>query len=106
MRHTLEESPVEYIETPKKQYNILKTRKGGKDSKMSKNNNTSESKAPKKYNKTRGEHIKDVIIAMLITGILAFAGGMQFANTQNEEVQSAVSKAQTATAVEKAPVKK
>lgn len=66
----------------------LTTRMGGKDSKMSKQPKV---EAPaKSYNKTRGEHVKDVLIAVLVAGIVAFIGGMQFANKQNATVDEAV----------------
>ena len=51
-----------------------------------------------KYAKTRGEHTKDLIIAILITGVIAFVGGMVFANKQDAEVKNAVSAAQQAMA--------
>jgi cell division protein FtsN len=55
---------------------------------MSKANQT---EAPAKvYNKTRGEHVKDVMIAVLVASIIAFIGGMQFANKQNATVSEAV----------------
>lgn len=60
-------------------------------------------KASRKYSKTRGEHIKDIMIAVLIAGVIAFIGGMHFANEQHAQMESAVKAAQT-TAV--APVKK
>lgn len=63
-------------------------------------------KAPKaKYSKTRGEHVKDVIIAMLVTGIIAFTGGIWFNEGKQQEIETAVKGAQTAAPVE-APVKK
>lgn len=72
-------------------------RMGGKDSKMSKNQATPE--APKvakaKYSKTRGEHIKDVVIAMLVTGIIAFIGGVSHQSSQQQAIETAVKGAQT-----------
>jgi uncharacterized protein HemX len=47
-------------------------------------------KPAKKYTKTRGEHVKDILIAVLVTGILAFIAGMYFANQQNSRITSAV----------------
>lgn len=72
-------------------------RMGGKDSKMSKNSTTPEApKAPKaKYSKTRGEHIKDVVIAMLVTGIIAFIGGVSHQSNQQQAIETAVKGAQT-----------
>lgn len=81
------------------------TRKGGKRRKMSKDTTPSK---PKRYNKSQGEHIKDIVIAVLVASIIAFMLGMRFENSQNNEVQSAVSEMQTVTAeaVEEQPVKK
>lgn len=77
-----------YIDIPE-----LKTRKGGKGNKMPNNKTTSAevSKAPRaKYAKTRGEHYKDIVIAMLVTAIIAFIGGMHFSNSQHSAINSAV----------------
>ena len=85
------------------------TRKGGKDIKpMSKTTQTASEKPAKKYAKTRGEHAKDIIIAILVTSIVAFVGGMYFQGKQNSEVKNAVSAAQQAMApkAEAAPVSK
>lgn len=68
---------------------------------MSKNQPTNE-KPAKRYTKTRGEHIKDILIAVLVTLVIGFIAGMQFANKQAAEVQSAVKAAQTTQVV--APV--
>lgn len=95
---------MDFIETPVKTPMI----RVGKGSKMSKSNQPTVTEAPKtskKYAKTRGEHFKDVIIAMLITAVIAFVGGMHFANKHNAEVQSAVKAAQAVTA-EQTAVKK
>lgn len=83
---------MDYIETP-----INPNRGGRISTKMSKpNNNQPEVKAPKaKYSKTRGEHIKDVVIAMLVTGIIAFIGGVQFQANQQKAIDTAVKGAQT-----------
>lgn len=61
----------------------------GRTRKMSKAKAT-ESAPKKRYSKTRGEHIKDIVIAVLIAGIVAFVGGVQFANGQNDRVNNAV----------------
>lgn len=97
--NSLADYPLEFEDMP------LNTRKqsGGKDSKMSKQSTTSEPKSLKKYNKTRGEHFKDIVIAVLITAITAFVLGMQFENGQNAAVDHAVTEA---TAQAQAPVKK
>lgn len=52
--------------------------------------NNKPTKEAKSYNKTRGEHNKDIVIAILITAVIAFIGGMHFANKHNAEMQSAV----------------
>jgi len=82
-----------------------KTRKSGKDNKMSKTTNENTSK--KKYSKTRGEHLKDIVIAILVTAMVGFVTGMQFANSNTADKVQAVEKAQAemATPVE-TPVKK
>jgi cell division protein FtsN len=51
-----------------------------------------------KINKRGVETVKTVVIAVLITAIIAFIGGMHFANQRNAEVKQAVSAAQTAVA--------
>lgn len=56
------------------------------------------SKPAKSYNKTRGEHNKDIVIAILITAVIAFVGGMHFSNNQHAQVAKAVT---AATAVKK-----
>ena len=61
---------------------------------MSKTTNTPDAKPAKKYAKTRGEHAKDIIIAILVTGIVAFVGGVYFANQHNAEIARAVSAVQ------------
>lgn len=63
-------------------------------------------KTPKaKYSKTRGEHFKDIVIAVLVTGIIAFVGGMVFQSKQQSAIDTAV-KAVTPSASAQAPVKK
>lgn len=66
------------------------TRKGGKDSKMSKAKQTVEAPVAKSYNKTRGEHFKDLVIVALVVGIIAFVGGMQFAKGNQAQIDKAV----------------
>lgn len=61
---------------------------------------TISTEAPKASSKkriaTRGEHAKDIIIAVLVTAVIAFIGGMHFQNAQNQQVKNAVSAAQAA----------
>ena len=83
---------MDYIETPINPYRVGRTFK-----KMS-NKPTAqpEVKAPKaKYSKTRGEHAKDIIIAMLVTGIITFIGGMTFQANQQRAIETAVKGAHT-----------
>lgn len=89
---------MEYIETPVKKLN---TRKGGKDNKMSKT--VSEPKIAKSYKKTRGEHFKDIVIAVLVTAVVAFVAGNAHADRQHKATAQAV---QQATAQAETPAKK
>lgn len=92
-----------YIATPVNPIRV------GRVKQMTKQTNTTpEVKTAKKYAKTRGEHLKDLIIVALVAGLIAFVGGMQFANKQNAEVKNAVNAAQSAIApkAEAAPVSK
>lgn len=82
------------------------TRKGGKDNKMSKESKVV-TQPTKKYAKTRGEHIKDIVIAILITGVIAFGLGVKFQSDRNTEMQNAIKQASTSSAVApEEPVKK
>lgn len=93
---------MEFIETPIQKIN---TRKGGKDIvKMSKQK-TNDTPV-KVYQKTRGEHVKDVMIAILVAGIIAFIAGMHFANKQNAKVSEAVNAVTLTQSAEAAPAKK
>lgn len=96
-----------YIDIPE----LVKPERVGRISeKMSKNNTTPTAEAPKatskKYAKTRGEHFKDMLIVALIVGIIAFVGGMHFANQQNSRVANAVKSAVAPTVSAQAPAKK
>lgn len=90
---------MEYIETP-----ITPNRVGRTFTKMSKES-TQPAPVKAKYAKTKGEHNKDLIIAILIAGIIAFIGGMTFQARQQDAITSAVKSAQTVAPAE-APVKK
>lgn len=80
---TLDSYPLQYEDlTPS-------TRKGGKDSKMSKEVKP-EVKTTRKYSKTRGEHFKDIVITILVTAIVAFVAGTMFANKQQARIDRAV----------------
>lgn len=92
--NTLDAYALEYEDQPFRK----PVRVGRTFTKMSKSNQpTPEAqKAPKaKYNKTRGEHIKDVVIAMLVTGIIAFIGGVSHQSNQQRAIDTAVKGAQT-----------
>lgn len=70
------------------------------------NNTKSEApKASKKYAKTRGEHYKDIVIAILVTAIVAFGLGAKVQADRNAEMTAAVKNAATPTA-QAAEVKK
>ena len=93
---------LEFIETPVTPYRVGRTFK-----KMSqKNQPSTEVKATKaKYAKTRGEHSKDLIIAILVSGIIAFIGGMTFQSKQQSAINTAVN-AVTPSVSAQAPAKK
>jgi len=63
---------------------------------MPKNTEVKQAKIRRVYEKTRGEHIKDIIIAVLITGVIVFVLGVRYANNQNVQLTNAVQAAQTA----------
>ena len=103
MGDILADHKLHYEDMPRKQYNKkINTRKGGKDSKMSKEQKVTEVKSSKKYAKTRGEHYKDIVIAVLITSIVAFGLGVKFQSNRNAEMQRAVESAKTTQTVEEA----
>lgn len=103
MGNTLAEYPLHFEDIPEKQHKISNTRKGGKDNKMSKANKV---EAPAKvYSKTRGEHFKDIVIAILITSVIAFVAGMSFQGKQHDAIDRAV-KAVTPSADAQVQVKK
>jgi hypothetical protein len=57
---------------------------------MSKKQEIPTAKTRKSYQKTRAEHYKDIVIAVLITGIIAFIAGAQFNAGQNNAISKAV----------------
>jgi len=89
------DTPLNYEELPEQKRTIIK-RGGHKMPKTTNNQEVKQAKTRKVYEKTRGEHIKDVIIAVLITGVVAFVLGARYANNQNAQLTSAVQAAQTA----------
>jgi len=90
---TLDDYQLEFEQMPFR----LTRLPGGKDSKMSKSNQPKVEVPAKSYNKTRGEHFKDMVIVALVVGIIAFGLGFKFNADRNTEMQSAVKAAQTAT---------
>lgn len=84
---------MDYIETPVKQPERV-----GKVKHMTKQSTTNEPKSSKKYAKTRGEHYKDIVIAVLVTSIVAFGLGVKVQANRNAEIAKAVSQAITPTA--------
>ena len=76
-----------YEELPSHKYKI--TKKGGHDMPQT------TQKEVKQYAKTRGEHYKDIVIAILVTGIVAFILGTNYQSKQAAHVQAAVSQVQT-----------
>lgn len=67
--------------------------------KMTKSTTNEAPKVSKKYAKTRGEHYKDIVIAVLVTAVIGFVVGMHFSNQQHAATAQAVKAAQvTATA--------
>jgi hypothetical protein len=48
------------------------------------------SEVKKKYQKKRGEHIKDVVITALVVAIIAFVGGAVFQSKQQNAIETAV----------------
>ncbi len=76
--------------------------KGGKVTKMTK---STVKEAPAEYAKTRGEHNKDIVIALLVAGIIAFVGGMTFQSKQQSAIDTAV-KAITPSVSAQAPASK
>lgn len=90
---------MDFIETPKTPYRV-----GRISTKMSKES-TQPAPVKAKYAKTKGEHTKDLIIAVLVAGIIAFIGGMTFQAKQQEAISTAVKGAQTVAPVEATPKK-
>lgn len=81
-----------YIDIPTLKINTAKS--GGKGQQMPKTTNTTPevktAKTRKVYSKTRGEHYKDIVIAVLITAIIAFIGGAVFQSKQQNAINTAV----------------
>ncbi len=87
---------MNYIETPIK--TLIPERVGRVNNQMTKSTSTEQPKAVKKYAKTRGEHYKDIVIAILVTAIVAFGLGVKVQADRNAQVAQAVKSAVTPTA--------
>lgn len=87
---------TDYLDIPS-----LTRQTGGKGNKMPNKTLTNEAKT-KSYRKTRGEHYKDIVIAVLVTAVIGFVAGMHFSNSQHAQTEQAVKAAVTV----QAPVKK
>ena len=81
---------LNYEDLPKRKYKLTDRIK-----KMGKLKNNEQTKI---YSKTRGEHTKDIIIAVLITGVITFILGVRYANNQASTTATAI---QAATAAKK-----
>lgn len=101
MSSVLSDYPLELEDMPFK-VNPIRV---GKDNKMSKSAKTTDAPA-KVYNKTRGEHVKDIVIAILVTAIIAFGLGVKFQSDRNAEVANAVKASQATASVQATEVKK
>lgn len=53
------------------------------------------SQPKKEYAKSRSEHIKDIVIAVFISGVIAFIGGINYQRDQQATVDRAVKSATT-----------
>jgi hypothetical protein len=95
----LEDLTLDFEDLPRKP-----VKSGGKGAKMSKHSQSNEASKPaKRYQKTRGEHYKDIVIAILVASVIAFIGGVKVANNNHSQVNRAV---QAATVSVEAPSKK
>jgi hypothetical protein len=84
MTDVLADYKLHYEDIPRKKYQLIKQG----DSKMSKE--VKQAKTRKVYSKTRSEHYKDVLIAVLITAIVAFVAGLQAQAKQQQAIDQAV----------------
>jgi len=77
---------TEYIDIP--ELNKI-TPRVGKTKQMAKTTNEAQ-KPAKRYAKTRTEHYKDILIAVLVTGIVAFIAGSRLTANNNQKIVDAV----------------
>lgn len=61
--------------------------------KLTNNSEVKQAKTRRVYEKTRGEHTKDIIIAVLITAVIAFCVGVKYQNNIQADMQKAVAAA-------------
>lgn len=94
---------MQYEKTPIKK---LITRKGGKVNNMTKNTKAAMKTPSKSYDKTRGEHVKDIVIAILVAGVIAFVVGVHYSDTKTAQLQNAVSASKVTASVPAPSVKK
>lgn len=86
---TKEGMEYEELQQPKHKISkqkISKERKMGKDT----SNKTNSNEVIRVYAPSRLEVAKTVLIAMLITGLVAFIAGVSYANRQHESIQAKV----------------
>lgn len=83
-------------------------KQGGKAKKMaSKSTKVEEAPRRKAYRPTRAEVVKDIIIAILVTAIIAFTAGMKVANNNHADMDKAIQEATTVVeTAEETPAKK
>lgn len=96
---SLSEYPVDFIDDMPLSKNPIRV--GRISAKMSKSKTT---EAPSVYSKTKGEHRKDIVIAILVAGIITFIGGMTFQSKQQAQIEAA--RNIVAPTAQAAPVKK
>ena len=86
MADVLDGYTLKYEDMPKKKYNLIKK----ETRKMSKKQEVPTAKVKKSYSKTRAEHYKDIVIAVLVTGIIAFMLGANMQSKQQTALIDAV----------------
>lgn len=86
---------LQYEAMPSKKYHLRKDKEVGK--------NESVAKVRKVYEKSRTEHIKDIVIAVLIVGVVSFMLGVHYADSQHSSTQKAVQAAVNAKTVTSSP---
>ncbi len=84
---------TDYLDIP-----TLKPVRVGRVKSMTKTATTKMEVPAKSYSKTRGEHFKDIIIAILVVGVIAFIAGVHYSDNKNAQMTGAIKSAQ-ATAV-------